>query len=43
VNPADLARNIATVLYGMVVQAAGGASRSKIQRVVEMTPRMLPM
>jgi AcrR family transcriptional regulator len=43
VNPADLARYIATVIYGMAVQAAGGASRSKLQRVVEMTLRTLPM
>jgi hypothetical protein len=42
-NPADLARYIATVLYGMAVQAAGGASRSKLQRVVEMALRTLPM
>jgi len=27
----------------MAVQAAGGASRSKLQRVVEMTLRTLPM
>jgi hypothetical protein len=31
VNPADLARYIATVLYGMAVQGASGASRSKLQ------------
>jgi hypothetical protein len=43
VNPADLARYIATVVYGMAVQAAGGASRSKLQRVVEMALRTLPM
>jgi AcrR family transcriptional regulator len=43
VSPADLARYIATVLYGMAVQAAGGASRSQLQRVVEMALRTLPM
>ena len=43
VDPADLARYIATVLYGMAVQAAGGASRSKLQAVVEMVLRTLPM
>jgi AcrR family transcriptional regulator len=43
VNPAALARYIATVLYGMAVQAAGGASRDKLQRVVEMTLRTLPL
>src|SRR5258708_9863777 len=35
-DPADLARYVATILYGMAVQAAGGASRGKLQRVVEM-------
>jgi AcrR family transcriptional regulator len=43
VNPGDLARYIATVLYGMAVQAAGGASRSKLQSVVERALRALPM
>jgi hypothetical protein len=43
VNPADLARYIATVLYGMAVQASGGASRTKLQHVVEMALRTLPM
>jgi AcrR family transcriptional regulator len=42
-DPADLARYIATILYGMAVEAAGGASRSKLQRVVEMALRTLPM
>jgi AcrR family transcriptional regulator len=42
-DPADLARYVATILYGMAVQAAGGASRSKLQRVVEMTLRTLPL
>jgi AcrR family transcriptional regulator len=42
-NPADLARYIATVVYGMAVQAAGGASRHELQRVVEMTLRTLPL
>jgi AcrR family transcriptional regulator len=42
-DPAALARYIATVLYGMAVQAAGGASRSKLQRVVETALRTLPM
>jgi len=43
VNPADLARYIATVVYGMAVEAAGGASRSQLQRVVEMALRTLPI
>ena len=42
-DPADLARYLATVLYGMAVQAAGGASRGKLQRVVEMALRTLPL
>src|ERR1700719_3241222 len=36
VNPADLARYVATIVYGMAVQAAGGATRDKLQNVVEM-------
>jgi AcrR family transcriptional regulator len=43
VNPADLARYVATILFGMAVQGAGGASRDKLQRVVEMTLRTLPL
>jgi AcrR family transcriptional regulator len=43
VSPADLARYVATILYGMAVQAAGGASQGKLQRVVEMTLRTLPL
>ena len=42
-DPADLARYVATILYGMAVQAAGGASRGKLQRVVEMALRTLPL
>jgi AcrR family transcriptional regulator len=43
VNPADLARYVATVIYGMSVQAAGGASRGELRHVVEMTLRTLPL
>jgi len=43
VNPADLARYVAMVLYGMAVEAAGGASRDKLQGVVEMALRTLPL
>ena len=43
VNPADLARYIATVLYGIAVQTAGGASRDELRRVVEMALRSFPM
>jgi hypothetical protein len=34
---------LATIIYGMAVQAAGGASRDKLQHVVEMTLRTLPL
>jgi AcrR family transcriptional regulator len=43
VNSAKLARYIATVAYGMAVQAASGASRDQLQHVVEMTLRALPL
>jgi len=43
VNPADLARYVATIVYGIAVQAAGGASRGKLQRVIEMALRTLPL
>jgi AcrR family transcriptional regulator len=33
-NAADLARYISTVIHGMSVQAAGGATRDELQRVV---------
>jgi AcrR family transcriptional regulator len=42
-NPADLARYVVTVIYGMAVQAAGGASRNQLQRIVEMALRTLPL
>ncbi len=41
-NPADLARYIATVIQGMAVQAAGGASRSELQQVIQMALRAWP-
>jgi AcrR family transcriptional regulator len=43
VDPADLARYIATVIFGMAVEAAGGASRDKLQGIVEMALRTLPL
>jgi len=43
VNPADLARYVATIVYGMAVQAAGGASRGKLEHVVDMALRTLPL
>jgi hypothetical protein len=42
-NPADFARYVATIVYGMAVQAAGGASRDKLQHVVEMALRTLSL
>src|SRR5580704_17269763 len=42
-NPADLAHYVATIIYGMAVQAAGGASRDELQHVVEMALRAWPL
>jgi AcrR family transcriptional regulator len=41
-DPADYARYIMTVLEGMSVQAAGGASRADLHKVAEMTLRSWP-
>jgi AcrR family transcriptional regulator len=41
-DPADLARYFATVLHGMAVQAASGASRKELQRVAETALRVWP-
>ncbi len=41
-DPADLARYIATIIQGMAVQAAGGASRDELRRVAEMALRTWP-
>jgi len=41
-NPADLARYIRTVIYGMSVQAAGGASRKDLSKLAEMALRAWP-
>jgi hypothetical protein len=32
-NPADLAKYVVTVIHGMAVQAAGGATREELRRV----------
>jgi AcrR family transcriptional regulator len=40
--PADLARYVVTVVHGMAVQAAGGASREQLQRVVALALRAWP-
>jgi hypothetical protein len=41
-NPADLARYVATVTYGMAVQAASGASRAQLRRVARLAMRAWP-
>jgi hypothetical protein len=41
-EPADLARYIATVTQGMSVQAAGGANRADLHKVVDMALRTWP-
>ncbi len=40
--PADLARYVVTVLHGLAVQAAGGAGREELRRVVEVALRAWP-
>jgi AcrR family transcriptional regulator len=35
-HPADLARYVVTLIQGIAVQAAGGASRAELQRVAEI-------
>lgn len=39
VDPADLARYVGALAFGVSVQAAGGASRAQLERVVELTLR----
>ncbi|BAY20324.1 transcriptional regulator [Calothrix sp. NIES-2100] len=41
-DPADMASYLATIIHGMAVQAASGASREELQRVAEMALRALP-
>ena len=41
-NPEDLSRYIATVIQGMAVQAAGGATRDELQRAIDVTLRAWP-
>ena len=40
-DPADLARYVVTLMRGMAVQAAGGASREELRRVAELALRQL--
>ena len=39
-DPADLARYVVTVIQGMAVQAAGGASRAELRRVAALALRL---
>jgi AcrR family transcriptional regulator len=41
-DPTDLARYVTTVIHGMAVQAAGGASRDDLRRVAETALRAWP-
>ena len=41
-SPADLARYLSVVLYGMAVQSVGGASRGELRRVAEIALRQWP-
>jgi AcrR family transcriptional regulator len=41
-NAGDLARYIATVMHGMAVLGAGGASRAELQRVAKLALRAWP-
>ena len=41
-NPADLAHYVMTVVRGMAVQSAGGASRAQLHRVSQMALRAWP-
>jgi AcrR family transcriptional regulator len=41
-DPAELAAYIRTVIYGMTVKAAGGATRAELERVVQLAMRGWP-
>jgi AcrR family transcriptional regulator len=41
-SPADLARYVVTVMRGLAVQSAGGASRAELMRVAELAMRAWP-
>lgn len=41
-NPADLARYVVTVIRGMAVQAAGGATRGELEAVIRTALRAWP-
>jgi AcrR family transcriptional regulator len=41
-SPADLARYLSVVIYGMAVQSIGGASRGELRRVAKIALRQWP-
>ena len=41
-DPADLARYLSVVIYGITVQAAGGATRTELRSVAELALRSWP-
>ncbi len=41
-DPAELAAYLRTVVYGMTVKAAGGATPTELQRVVDLALRAWP-
>jgi hypothetical protein len=41
-NPADLARYLSVVIYGMTVQAVGGATRAELHAVAEVALQQWP-
>jgi hypothetical protein len=43
VNPATLARFVATMMNGLAVQAASGASRAELRRVAKLALKALPI
>lgn len=43
VDPADLARLIATLMNGLSVQAANGASREEMKRAIQIALKSLPL
>lgn len=42
-DPADLARYLSIIIYGITVQAAGGATRKELRRVAQLALRHWPM
>lgn len=41
-NPADLARFLSVIIYGITVQAVGGATRAELRRVAEVALKQWP-